>query len=243
MRQYAASPVIQRIVADRKSYFPSAWQDEFYDNYWNIDTAQGYGLDVWGRIVVIGRNVTVEITEKTFGYNEAWSGGGDPQPVPGPITVANIAIVAIQSQSGGGNDDRITPFNEAPFYDGLQATETVSLSDNAYRSLILAKALANISNCTTRSLNKILNALFGGPDRRCYVQTSNSMDIRYVFEFELTPVERTIAVYSGVVPRAAGVKLAIMQVDPGSTFGFAESQMQPFDQGVFFGDEGIINAK
>jgi hypothetical protein len=41
MRQYSASPVIQKLVTDRASYFPNDWQDQFYNVVWNVDTAQG----------------------------------------------------------------------------------------------------------------------------------------------------------------------------------------------------------
>jgi hypothetical protein len=243
MRQYAASPVIQTLVADRSSYFATGWEDQFYTNVWNVDTANGFGLDIWGRIVVIGRNVITEFTDTTFGYYEAWSGSSGVIPPPGPVIVNPIAFV-VGVPPASATDDRITPFDDAPFYEGIQATETITLSDDAYRKLILAKALSNISDCTMPSLNKALRFLFDGSDsRRCYATTSNLMDLSFVFEFQLTPVEKTLAVYSGVIPRPAGVKLTIVQVDVGGTFGFAEAETwQPFDHGVFFGDDGVINA-
>lgn len=241
MKQYAASPIIQSIIDDRRTYFLTNWQEAFYNNLWNVDTAVGYGLDVWGRIVVIGRSVRISTTDATFGYYEAWSGSAPPPIAPGPMIINSLALV-IGSEMPSTTDNRITPFNEAPFYDGASSTEVYELSDEAYRKLVLAKALANISDCSMPSLNKVLNYLFGSETRRCYVQTTNSMDISYVFEFQLDAVERTIAIYSGVIPRPAGVRLTIVQVDPSATFGFAEGELQPFDQGAFFGDDGVINA-
>lgn len=242
MKQYAASPVIQKLIEDRDSYFSTPWQDQFYDMIWNVDTAQGIGLDIWGRIVVIGRNVQIDTTDPTFGYYEAWAGSGSPPSVPGPVIINSLAFVMIDP-TPAGTDDRITPFDDAPFYE-IQSTGTVTLSDSAYRQLILAKALANISDCSIPSLNKALRYLFSGSEtRRCYVTTSNLMDISFVFEFPLTPVEKTLAIHAGVIPRPAGVKLSIVQADPSGTFGFAEAGMwQPFDQGVFLGDDGVINA-
>lgn len=241
MKQYAASPVIQQLVADRESYFQNGWQDQFYSNVWNVDTAQGFGLDIWGRIVVIGRSVQISVIDRAFGFREAWSGSSLTPIAPGEVVINGYAIV-LGGERPRTNDDRITPFDDAPFYEGSAATETYELSDDAYRRLILAKALANISDCSIPSLNKVLQYLFGGDGRRCYVQTNNLMSMSFVFEFALSPVERTIAVYSGVIPRPAGVRLTIVQVDPSATFGFAEGEMQPFDQGVFFGDDGVINA-
>jgi len=44
--------------------------DGFYDNFFNIDTATGYWLDVWGRIVGIDRYITV-LSGQFFGFDEA----------------------------------------------------------------------------------------------------------------------------------------------------------------------------
>lgn len=244
MKQYASSPVIQQLVADRATYFANDWQDDFYNNYWNVDTATGKGLDYWGRIVVVGRTVEVEYLPTTFGFYEAWSGTSPGYAQPGPVIINDMAFVMFRSNAPQGTDDRVQPFDQAPFYDGQVVTQTVTLADDPYRTLILAKALANISDCTTKSLNRILRLVFSGDEnRRCYVQTNNLMGMRYVFEFPLSPVEKTIAIQSGIMPRPAGVKLSIMQIDREGTFGFAEGvDFQPFNQGTFLGDDGVINA-
>lgn len=244
MKQYANSPIIQQLITDRHDYFQTAWTDDFYDKVWNVDTAQGFGLDIWGRIVVIGRSVRINTIDRNFGYYEAWSGTSGVSPVAGPVIINELAFVLAPPSITGSTDDRITPFDEAPFYDGVQATSVVVLSDDAYRKMILAKAFSNISDCSILSLNQALNYLFdGSPDRRCYATTNNLMDLSYVFEFPLTPVEQTLAISAGVIPRPAGVKLSIVQVIPSETFGFAEANTwQPFNQGVFFGDDGVINA-
>lgn len=242
MKQYAASPIIQTIISDRESYFVTGWQDQFYDLIWNMDTNKGIGLDIWGRIVVIGRNVQISTVDTTFGFYEAWSGESPGQETDGELVVNNMAFILSKSDPVR-MDNHIQPFDQAPFYDGLAATETYRLPDEAYRKLIFAKALANISDCSVPSLNKVLRYLFGSDTQRCYAQSSNRMDIRYVFEFELSEVDKTIAALSGVIPRPAGVKVTILQLDPETTFGFAEGEMQPFDQGVFLGNGGVINAK
>jgi len=243
MKQYAASPVIQRLISDRATYFPVSWQQQFYDGVWNVDTAAGFGLDVWGKIVVVSRDVQIDVISTTFGFYEAWSGDSPSPPEPGPVVINGmtfvLSVIDVPPVTG---DDRVQPFDQAPFYDGILATQTVTLADDAYRRLIYAKALANISDCSTPSINKVLNLLFGGPGKRCYVQTNNKMDMSFVFEFQLSPVEKTIALQSGIMPRPAGVKLTIVQADPSGTFGFSEGGWQPFDNGVFFGDDGVINA-
>ena len=59
MRQYAASPTIQALVTDRNSYFPIDWMGQFYDVIWNINTAAGVGLNIWGGIVGVSRTINV----------------------------------------------------------------------------------------------------------------------------------------------------------------------------------------
>lgn len=72
MKQYANSPVLQALVANLEAYFdPKVAIDTFYDQIWNIDTANSYGLDIWGRIVGIGRYLTIKRQDKNFGFHTA----------------------------------------------------------------------------------------------------------------------------------------------------------------------------
>ncbi len=208
MRQYAASPVIQKLVADRATYFPNDWQDQFYNVVWNVDTAQGFGLDIWGRIVVIGRNIQVPIDDN-FGFSTT-------------------------PQTWGA-------FGEDGFYIGPVATSTYRLSDQAYRVLILAKALANIARTNARSLNGVIQQLF--PDRgRAWVNDLGSMSMRVTFEFALEPWEFSVLTGGGVFPRPAGVGVKIAQI-PIDSFGFSEaSDAEPFNQGTFLSTGAVANA-
>lgn len=60
LSQYANSPVLAALlqslgsVIDRQADF-----EAFFDAVWNIDTAEGFGLDIWGRIVGVGRALYV----------------------------------------------------------------------------------------------------------------------------------------------------------------------------------------
>ena len=51
--------------------------DAFYNNIWNIDTAQGAGLDVLGRIVGVSRVITIPAGTTNFGF---YDGVGDYLP-------------------------------------------------------------------------------------------------------------------------------------------------------------------
>lgn len=175
--QYANSPAINQIIADFDAWIdPSANIDAFYDLVWNVQTAQGYGLDVWGRIV--GVNRVLQVSGKYFGFDEAGTLSADP-------------------------------FYQSPFYSGQTDTNNYALADSAFRTLIYAKALANISNGSIPSINQVLLTLFPGRGA-CYVTDLGNMAMQYVFTFGLTPVEYAILTQSGVLPKPAGVSATLV---------------------------------
>jgi hypothetical protein len=209
--QYGNSPTILQLVQNMNAYLdPRADFDAFFDYVWNVDTAQGFGLDIWGRIVNIRRELQIPNAPVYFGFKDA---------LPGSY-----------------------PFDEAPFYDGTPpATQTYKLADDAYRKLILTKALANIASSNAPSLNQLLQNMFA--DRgRCYVNDLGGMQFRYTFEFDLTLQEYAIVTQSGVLPRPAGVNAILFQ-SALPLFGFSEAGLSaaPFGQGVFI-PQGAINA-
>jgi len=165
---------------------PTANINAFYDFVWNVETAQGYGLDVWGRIVGVGR--VLQLASQTyFGFE-------NPD----------------NTEASGA------PFNQAPFYNGGSLTNNYSLLDGPFRALILAKALANISNATIPSINQILINLFGatGPlpiPGNSYCTDGENMTMTYTFSAPLDPVSEAIVFQSGVLPRPCGVAATVVQ--------------------------------
>ena len=173
LSQYANAPTINQIISSFNDYVdPSANLNAFYNLIWNVDTARGIGLDIWGRIVGVGRLLSVPVG-KFFGFDEATNISADP-------------------------------FNQSPFYTGQVLIGNYPLTDNAYRVLILAKAMSNISDGSIRSINQILLNLFPGRGN-CYVDEPAPMQMRYVFRFQLTPVESAIVAQSGALVRPAGI--------------------------------------
>ena len=59
---------------------PRANINSFYNNVWNILTASTYGLDVWGRILVVSRSVQLPIDLLYFGFSEAGMAGFNDYP-------------------------------------------------------------------------------------------------------------------------------------------------------------------
>ena len=50
--QYAHSPVMLSLIQSWNDAIDTAADlQAFYDTVWNVSTAQGFGLDIWGAIV------------------------------------------------------------------------------------------------------------------------------------------------------------------------------------------------
>lgn len=229
--QYANSSILTQIILNWDSYLDQTENfDNLYDFIWNVATARGYGLDVWGRIVGVNRLLRISVGD-WFGFAEALPGS--------------------------------EPFEQGSFYSGESVIETYALTDQAYRTLIYAKAAANITSGSIKAINRILMGLF--PNRgNTYVKEGQDigpffgfaeatdclgfnqaqfyfevlgtffgfeestncvgfnqepfydgteilpltviMTMTYVFEFPLTSVEFAIVQNSGVLPKSTGVK-------------------------------------
>lgn len=73
--QYANSPILVQLIQGINQYIdPRADIDNFYNTVWNVDTAQGFGLDIWGRIVGVSRLLQIPETNAYMGFNEARPG-------------------------------------------------------------------------------------------------------------------------------------------------------------------------
>lgn len=181
LAQYAQSPILTSLMqAANASVDPNADLIAFYDTIWNVYTAVGFGLDIWGRIVNVPRTINIPASTTFFGFKE-----GNPS---------------------------FYPFNQEPFYSGPQAGTLYTLTDDAFRILILTKALANISSFTAESMNALLNFMFnsqGITRGSCYVLELSLMQIEYVFNFALQSWEAAILEQSTLMPRPAGVGVTI----------------------------------
>ncbi|PHM61162.1 DUF2612 domain-containing protein [Xenorhabdus ishibashii] len=72
LSQYANSPTICTILNSVNEVIdPRANANEFYHLAANVLTARGFGLDIWGRIVGIGRDLSIpDPSIDYFGFNE-----------------------------------------------------------------------------------------------------------------------------------------------------------------------------
>ncbi|HEN3634125.1 DUF2612 domain-containing protein [Yersinia sp. 1652 StPb PI] len=205
LTQYSASNRILSIIDTfNQAVSLSDFTDEFIEKVWDITTCETFGLDMWGKVVGVSRYIRAEIDNDCFGFSEADDGGGYP-----------------------------SPFGDSPFYAGTQETETVRLSNEAYRTLILCKAFSNISIATIKDINRFLTMLF--LDRgRAYCADYGDMRMGIICEFKLEPFEISILENYEVLPIPSGVLVNLRQI-VSPYFGFAPDAY-PFNDGTFFRD-------
>lgn len=216
MRQYQNSPTLMGLLESFDQWVdPAKFTEDFLLYVWDISTAVGFGLDIWGRI--LGRSRYLQV-QQTPSFNFGFDIGATP---------------GTQWQ----------PFNQAPFYDGSATGATAfALQDEDYRQLLLIKAAANIASCDCPSINALMRQMFGdrGPSYVGY-DPDNPMHIGYTFNFFPTSVERAI-IESGIFPQPAGTTVQyIYKTLTFAPFGYAgmnaganPEYVTGFDQGPFY---------
>lgn len=206
LTQYSASQKLLSIIDTfNQAISLDDFTDEFINKVWDLTTCETFGLDMWGKIVGISRYINAPIESSAFGFSEA----DDADP------------------------DYPTPFNDSPFFGGIQETTNVRLGDDAYRTLIFCKAFTNISIATIPEINRFLKILFYQRGR-AYCVNYRDMTIGITFEFELAPYEESILTNYEVTPVPSGVLVNIRQI-VSPYFGFS-SDAYPFNDGTFYRD-------
>ena len=202
--QYAASP---RILALAAQYWqlldPTPSADLMISKMIDPSTAEGYGLDVWGRIVGIKRALVPV--------------GGEYLAFAPPSSVTNP----------DGNSWDNAPFNPV--------NSAGYASDAIYRVYVYVKAMLNIGNGSLADLNRYFSLLFPGSGIK--IIHSGTMIIRVLdFNARLTAADILALRTLDWVPLGVGWQL--WQGTP-DCFGFAGSELQPFDQAPFLSETAL----
>lgn len=180
---------------------------EFYTTFFNIYTANTAGLDNWGSILGISRNIYVPAYPYFFGFNSTNR----------PFTVT--ANVGTQSFNYGG-------FNSG-------ATTYQPVDDNFFRAMLLLRYQTLTCNMSILAITTILNTFFANlskfaiadnPTRRRFLAAQQTvsvqdnlapMSITYTFSQKLTVQQG--AIFSAqnntvsLLPRPLGVEAIIVQ--------------------------------
>ena len=203
--QYANSQRLLAIIAsfdDAEDITPEF--DAFYQNVWNILTAQGEGLDVWGRILGVSRILTVD-TGDYFGFEEALPGsnGWNQQSwYAGPPSSGNYAL------------------SDPAYLTLLLAKAAFNICDGSIPAInqILMTLFSGEGNAYVQEGWEAAGEIFLGFEESTTANAApwnqapwysgsglGAMTINYVFDFALTAVQYAILTQSGVLPTPCGV--------------------------------------
>ncbi|MDI2112079.1 DUF2612 domain-containing protein [Commensalibacter nepenthis] len=159
--QYSNSPTLLALLdAIDQKIKVCPFFDDFYRMVWNINTAEGFGLDIWGRIVGVSRKVST-FMGVFWGFNEEslliarpyCDITGYDQSLYDPSVPLDKQSEQYQTAFGMFRDF------QGQNNDGVNLIEEYSFDDKDFRKLILAKAYANISNYSISNINFLLMAL------------------------------------------------------------------------------------
>lgn len=126
--QYANSPILtDMILAFNAALDQTENFDNLFDLMWNVDTAEGYGLDVWGRIVGVSRALQFEGSISYLGMEEAgmgaWTGFGQGILFSGGGTTNNFLLqdsdyrrLILAKAAGNVSDGSILSLNSILLY-------------------------------------------------------------------------------------------------------------------------------
>lgn len=114
-----------------------------------------------------------------------------------------------------------------------------SLSDAQFRTLIKIRAFGTRWNGSALMMNEFLKELYRDRGTVYMVDRQNMTVQTYVFLFQLEPWERYLFIEKDVLPRPAGIGTAIYEIPTEDTFGFHNTELQPFNQGVFWRGKSI----
>lgn len=203
--QYANSPTMTRLVANVDEYIdPRVNMQAFFDAVWNVDTAVGFGLDIWGKIVGVSRLLKIPGNTTTLGF-------------------ANSDVPADWA-----------PFNVGTFYTGTNAGQSFELPDDVYRTLILVKALANIVATTAPSINQLLRNLFPGRGVCYVIDNGQmSMTFVFEFDISPSEYAILTQSGALPHPAGVKLSVIVVSSDTFG-FEEMGADAQPFDQGTFY---------
>lgn len=207
--QYANSPIITQLILDFNACIDQTQNlDIFFDLVMNLDTAQGQGLDVWGRILGVSRVLQVP-AGSSFGFEEA-SGPG-------------IDTFGVAAFFNGKPSTQNFPLTDQVYRLLLRAKAAHNITDGSMKAInrILTSLFPNRGNAYVAEGYPPQGQFFGfneavdcqpfGQAPFHSLQAEPPMALTYVFNFLLAPFELAMVQQSGVIPKPTGVQAFVLQ--------------------------------
>lgn len=210
--QYANSPIITKLLTNFAEFIdPTSNLENFFDLVMNVDTAQGYGLDVWGRIVGVGRYLRLHTPGRYFGFDEGYPDydGFNQSPFYDGSVLTEVYRL-----------------EDIPYRRLILAKALSNICDGSIPAI--NQLLINLFD-TPRQANCYVtegtpfDLWFGfaeginyaGFNQAPFYDGSPSyelMTMTYTFHRKLSPVEEAIIYQSNVLPKPTGVRATVVQI-------------------------------
>lgn len=185
--QYANSPTIVQLITNMNNYIdPTNNINAFYNLVWNIDTAVGHGLDIWGRIVGVSRILKVAAADY-FGFE-------------GPAGASGVPWNQGIFYSGYAPLTENYALQDEPYRVLILAKALFNICDGTIPAI--NQILINLFGA---------NGPLPVPGNS-YVTDGEDMTMTYTFGGVLNPVQTAIVYNSGVLPKPAGVLATVVQL-------------------------------
>ena len=204
--QYANSPIITTLIQNFAAFIDQTQNfDSFFDLIVNVDTAVGYGLDVWGRIVGINRIIKIINPAPYFGFEESHEAVGFNQApfYSGQVDTTSFIL------------------NDLAYRQLILTKAFANISQCSIPMLnqMLLTLFPHRGNAYVTE-GGIFGPWFGFEESTDGVgfnqapfysgQTFPRMLMTYTFDFALSPLELAIVKNSGVLPKPTGVKASVI---------------------------------
>lgn len=205
--QYAATaPNLTSILNNEASFYKKAIGD-FWDNWYrdvfNVDTANGFGLELIGNLLGVKRPSNLQ----SLGSNVN-------------IDYDNFLVLKQYSTNAW---HRVALRSDGTFQTIMIDTreETDAVDDETYRRFLKAYMSVYNTNGSVAEINRYLNIVF--PGRRIRVADNRNMTISIVVGFAPTDEEYAILNSPYFLPLPAGVRFTLFVGSMKNIFGFAGS--------------------
>lgn len=156
----------------------------FYKYIFNPETCEGIGTKIWARIVAMANQNGIDVAQgEYFGYDtprnfEQVYPVGDERPVElgwyerkkkgehdfyyfFSRDTAVISGKEYFKESEMGREDKINPFDQRPYWHDAPGSGRFQFTSASLRTLVMAKALANITNSSLPTLKEFLKQILG----------------------------------------------------------------------------------
>lgn len=196
--QYDNAPFLNGIMNNLNQFAQDnivKFYQDWFNNVFNLQTANTFGLEVWGRILGTPRPM---INPQNFGLDK----DGNIR-LYNPTTQLWYLIWAANPQF------RVS-------LDGILEVATLGITDEAYKRILLSRILLYYMRGTLPEIQRYFETLF--PDSSVQVSSRNNMTYDVIFSRPLNNEDFSILTFDKVIPEVSGVKASSIVIS--QNFGF-----------------------